>query len=115
MALTKKNTTHKRTFKHLSEFDRGKIKALLEEGLSPAQIAKRLGRHRSTIIREINRGTTTQLRTDLTTYEAYFPETGQAVYESNRLSCGKKLKALQVEPFCSTQRRRSLSKNGHPM
>jgi IS30 family transposase len=43
MALTKKNTTHKRTFKHLSEFDRGKIKALLEEGLSPAQIAKRLG------------------------------------------------------------------------
>ena len=99
MALTKKNTTHKRTFKHLSEFDRGKIKALLEEGLSPAQIARRLGRHRSTIGREIRRGTTVQRRSDLTTYEAYFPETGQAVYESNRLSCGKKVKALQVEPF----------------
>jgi len=99
MALTKKNTTYKRTFKHLSEFDRGKIKALIEEGLSPAQIALRLGRHRSTIGREIKRGTTVQRRSDLTTYEAYFPETGQAVYESNRLSCGKKVKALQVEPF----------------
>ncbi len=28
MALTKENTTPTRTFKHLSEFDRGKIKAL---------------------------------------------------------------------------------------
>ena len=99
MALTNKSNTSARTFKHLSEFDRGKIKALLEEGLSPAQIARRLGRHRSTISREINRGTTTQLRSDLTTYKAYFPETGQAVYENNRLECGKKLKVLQVKPF----------------
>jgi len=99
MALTRKDTTSPRTFKHLSEFDRGKIKALLEEGLSLAQIARKLGRHRSTIGREIKRGTTTQLRSDLTTYEAYFPETGQAVYENNRLSCGKRIKALQVEPF----------------
>jgi len=68
MALTKENTTPTRTFKHLSEFDRGKIKALLEEGLSPAQIARRLGRHRSTIGREIKRGTTVQRRSDLTTY-----------------------------------------------
>lgn len=99
MALTRKDTTSARTFKHLSEFDRGKIKALLEESLSPAHIARKIGRHRSTIGREIKRGTATQLRSDLTTYEAYFPETGQAVYENNRLSCGKRIKALQVEPF----------------
>jgi len=68
MALTNKNITSARTFKHLSEFDRGKIKALLEEGLSRAQIARKLGRHRSTIGREINRGSTIQRRSDLTTY-----------------------------------------------
>ena len=99
MAPTQKHTISPRTFKHLNPFERGKIFALLREGVSPAQIAAKLGRHRSTIYREINRGTTTQLRSDLTSYKAYFPETGQAVYEKNRSACGRKTKALQVEPF----------------
>jgi len=99
MVLTQEYTTSPRTFKHLTPYERGKISALLKEGFSPTQIAKKLGRHRSTIYREIKRGTTTQYRTDLTTYEAYFPETGQAVYEKNRSACGKKSKVLQVESF----------------
>jgi IS30 family transposase len=99
MVLTKEYTTSPRTFKHLTPYERGKICALLKEGFSPTQIAKKLGRHRSTIYREIKRGTTTQLRTDLTTYSAYFPETGQAVYEKNRSACGRKSKVLQVDSF----------------
>jgi IS30 family transposase len=99
MALTQHNTTSARKFKHLSPYERGSIDTLLQQGLSASRIAKILDRHRSTIIREIKRGTTTQIRSDLTTYEAYFPETGQAVYEKNRSACGKKSKALQVEPF----------------
>ncbi|QSQ07786.1 hypothetical protein H0A61_00102 [Koleobacter methoxysyntrophicus] len=55
MVLTKKYTTSSRTFKHLSEFERGQIYALLKEGYSQAEIAKKLGRHRSTISREIKR------------------------------------------------------------
>jgi len=99
MALTKKHTTPARTFKHLTEFERGSIYSLLEEGYTPSTIAKKLKRHRSTICREIKRGSTTQKKTNLTTYETYFPETGQAVYEKNRLACGNKSKLLKAEPF----------------
>ncbi|HHV66007.1 MAG TPA: IS30 family transposase [Peptococcaceae bacterium] len=99
MALNKKHTTSARTFKHLSSYQRGSIYSLLQEGYNPSYIAKKLGRHRSTIYREIKRGTTTQKRSNLTTYEAYFPETGQAVYEKNRSACGKKSKLLEVESF----------------
>ena len=67
MVLTQEYTTSPRTFKHLTPYERGKISALLKEGFSPTQIAKKLGRHRSTIYREIKRGTTTQIRTDLKT------------------------------------------------
>lgn len=99
MALTKKHTTPARTFKHLTEFERGSIYSLLEEGYTPSTIAKKLKRHRSTICREIKRGTVTQSRSDLTTYEKYFPETGQIVYKKNRLACGRKSKLLEVESF----------------
>ena len=56
-----KNTTSRRKFKHLSAFERGKISALLDQGLTFRAIARELGRHPSTIAREIKRGTTTQL------------------------------------------------------
>ena len=44
-------------YKHLTAEERGKIEAYLDEGLRPAEIARRLDRHRSTITREIQRGT----------------------------------------------------------
>jgi len=62
MALEHKNTTSQRKFKHLSAFERGKISALLDEGLTPGAIATALGRHRSTITREIKRGTNNTAR-----------------------------------------------------
>src|SRR6056297_3227693 len=99
MAHTKDNTTTQRTFKHLSSYERRKIAALLQEGYSQRKIAEKLERSPSTINREIKKGTTTQLNYDLSTYEQYFPETGQAVYEKNRLACGNKAKLLQVEEF----------------
>lgn len=43
-------------YKHLTAEERGKIEAYLDEGLRPAEIARRLDRHRSTITREIQRG-----------------------------------------------------------
>lgn len=40
---------------HLTPMERGQIQANLQQGLSLAEIARRLGRHRSTISREIQR------------------------------------------------------------
>ncbi|SHF88966.1 Helix-turn-helix domain-containing protein [Caldanaerobius fijiensis DSM 17918] len=51
------NTTKKRSFKHLSQYERGMIYTLREQGKSMRQIAKILGRAPSTISREIRRGT----------------------------------------------------------
>jgi hypothetical protein len=41
----------------------------------------------------------TQRRSNLTEYQAYFPETGQAIYEANRSHCGAKNKLAQVAEF----------------
>ena len=43
-------------YTHLTREERGKIESYLDEKLSPAEIARILGRHRSTIVREIKRG-----------------------------------------------------------
>ena len=45
------------TYHHLSREERYQISALLKEGLPEAQIARNLGRHKSTINREIARNT----------------------------------------------------------
>ncbi len=63
------------------------------------EIADQLGKHKSTISRELKRGTTTQIKSKKITYEAYFSETGQAVYEQHRKSFGKPLKLPQVSDF----------------
>jgi len=99
MVVQNKSTTTGRRFKHLSVYERGQIAALLREGKSQRYIARILGRAPSTISREIKRGTTVQMRSDLTTYRRYFPETGQAVYEKNRKNCGAKYKLAQVCEF----------------
>jgi transposase, IS30 family len=96
---TTNNTTTIRTFTHLSSIERGKIKAYLDEGRSQQYIANRLNCHKSTISREIKRGTVLQRRHDLTTYSEYFAEAGQAVYERNRSNCGAKSKLIHVEEF----------------
>ena len=48
-----KNTTSRRKFKQLSEFERGKLSALLDQGLTVRAIARELGRQPSTIASEI--------------------------------------------------------------
>ena len=79
MTVQVQHTTTVRSFIHLALQERGMIFALLKEKRSIRYIAQELHRNPGTISREIKRGTTTQLRSNLTTYEAYFPETGQAV------------------------------------
>ena len=55
-------STTNQSYKHLSEAERGEIEAYLSVGLKPAEIARRLGRNRSTITREMNRDSITQVK-----------------------------------------------------
>lgn len=112
--VNSKFTTPVRSFKHLSTFERGQIHALLKEGRNQLYIADKLGRSPSTITREIKRGTTTQLTSDLSTFTAYFPDTGQAVYEEHRSHCGAKCKLAQAEHFLEFAEDKILHKKWSP-
>ena len=89
MTVPSEHTTTVRSFKHLSLAERGMIFALLREARSIRYIAASLQRSPSTIMREIRRGTTKQLRTGRIPRQSYFPETGQAVYDKHRLHSRK--------------------------
>lgn len=75
--------TTKQSYHHLSEVGRGKIKAYLPEGLKLAEIARGLGKHRSTISREVKRETVRQVKQvngKKVYYEQYFENAAQNRY-----------------------------------
>lgn len=82
------STTQSRSFKHLSDTERGEIFAYLKMGLSLRAISKKTGRSVSTISREVNRGSVPQLDTNRREVVKYFPDVGARVYQENRLHCG---------------------------
>ena len=81
-----------RRFKQLTKADRLKIEALHKAKHTPAEIAEQLGVHRSTIYRELKRGTFTALNSDLTTEERYSPDIAHDKYTENLKSKGGALK-----------------------
>ncbi|MDQ0219792.1 IS30 family transposase [Peribacillus cavernae] len=113
MAQTNSTTT-RRTFKHLTAFDRGKIAALYAEGKSMQVIADIVGCHKSTISRELTRGTVTQMKTGKTMFKSYFPDTGQIKYEQNRQACGSKLKLDDTIDFIQFAEKKILEDNWSP-
>lgn len=93
------HSTTKRTFTHLTAIHRGQIQALHNQGKTLQDIADEIGCHKSTISRELKRGSVTQRRSDLTERTVYFADTGQAVYEKNRSRCGAKYKLANASEF----------------
>lgn len=81
-----------RHYKHLSFRERLQIEAWLRAGWSKAEIACELGRHISTIYRELERGKGIQRTTDLIDYETYIPDIAQAKYEDTFSGKGPDLK-----------------------
>ena len=59
-----KSTTNKRTFKHFTEYDRGIIYVMHKHGKSLQAIADEIGCHKSTISRELKRGSVKQMKTE---------------------------------------------------
>ena len=94
-----KDTISRRKFQHLRLDERGEIKALLGEGYGVTVIAQRLNRNKSTISREIKRGTVKQLNSDLTERTEYYADTGEMVYTRNRKRSQKPLKATWCVEF----------------
>jgi len=114
MTVQVQHTTTVRSFTHLTLQERGMIFALLKEKRSIRYIAQQLQRNPGTISREVKRGTTSQLRSNLTTYEAYFPETGQAIYAKHRSASGFLCKIHLVEPFLQFAETKILRDNWSP-
>ncbi|WP_156806277.1 helix-turn-helix domain-containing protein, partial [Streptococcus sp. S784/96/1] len=78
-------STKKSRYSHLSASERGEIIAYLKMGKKTAEIARLLGCHHATIIREIKRGSVVQDKNGKLLYSnVYFPDSGQRVYETNR-------------------------------
>lgn len=81
------NTQPPKTFSHLVQKERELIEQWLNEGVCKAHIADRLHRDRSTIYREIKRGTVLQIKA-VNGYEqevhVYYSDSGQRRYEKNR-------------------------------
>lgn len=70
-------------YTHLTWRERLKIEIRLKDGWKPRAIADELGRHISTIYREIKRGLGIQRTTSLIDYECYIPDIAQKKYEEN--------------------------------
>ncbi len=88
--MSNTHSTRKSSYSHLSATERGEIVAYLKTGKKPIEIARLLGRHRSTICREIKRGSVDQVQDKngkRTYFNAYFADGGQGVYETNRQKC----------------------------
>ena len=82
-----------KVFNQLTRYERMKIEALYEAGFNGRQIAKQLGRHHTTIYRELKNGMTTKRDSktwkDITIYSA---DLGQMRYEKAKKNCGRELK-----------------------
>jgi len=104
--MSQVNSSTKRTkSEHLTGAERKTIERMLRDGANKGEIARALYRDKSTIKREIKRGSVIQQKNK--PYESrnpkseriyemvYFAEIGQRVYEQNRANCGSKNKVAE--------------------
>lgn len=80
------------SYNHLSAEERGQIEAYLKEGVSQAEIARRLDRHRSTISREIKRGSEQRKKKSLASLPYQATSAGNLV-RIRKKNCGTTTKA----------------------
>ena len=92
------HNTESRKNKHLNFKERMTIEIRPADGCSAYKIAKELQRPINTIINEIRRGTTTQIKQGKHV-EMYLADTGEAVYTKNRRNSCRTFKRLQCDEF----------------
>lgn len=92
------NNTESRKNKHLNFEERMTIQLRLKDGFSAYKIAKELNRPINTILNEIRRGTTTQIKQGKKV-EVYLADTGEAIYLKNRQNSHRLYKRLECSTF----------------
>jgi len=99
------DTTTKTKREHLTKAERKTIERMLRQGASKREIAQALYRNKSTIKREIKRGSVVQRRQnpyvsrnphvpDYLEEWVYFADVGQRIYKENRQNSGSKNKVV---------------------
>ena len=97
---------------HLNLEERKIIERMLRGGANKGEIAKTLYRDKSTIKREVKRGSVVQRKRnpyegkpgkhpDYVEYSAYFADVGQRVYQQHRGNCGSKNKIVRCAEMIS--------------
>lgn len=92
------HNTESRKNKHLSFKERTIIELRLKDGFSPYKIAKELGRSINTVLNEIRRGTTTQIKQGKPV-QMYIADTGANIYNKNRENSCCTFKRLECSEF----------------
>ncbi len=108
MAYLQPSTNH-RHFTQLNACQRGVIQALHRAHYSSRKIAGAVGCTHQTVLNELRRGMTTQIGPNHRRFQAYFAETGQAVYERHRRHCGRRLKLATASAFMAYAERKMQS------
>jgi IS30 family transposase len=93
------SSTNARTFKHLSDAERGELFAYQTIGLSMREIARKMNRNVSTISRELKRGMVQQMNSQRNYYTKYYPDAGSRIYKENRENCGAHSCAMKAWEF----------------
>lgn len=78
--------------KYFTLNERYVIETMLKDGKSPKQIAERLGRHYTTVYKEIAKGTVRLMNTDLTFRTEYCADAAQRVTDERQANKGRDLK-----------------------
>lgn len=84
--------TEEKKYTHLREKDRNKLEALSDLGVSVREMARQLGKHPSTIYRELKRGRIDWLQSDLSKKKRYRADVGQRDYEEKAQDKARQLK-----------------------
>jgi len=102
----KEHNTGEKKKEHLTKEERKTIERMIRSGANKAEIARALYRDKSTIKREIKRGSVIQRKRnpyeskdpkspEFIEYRAYFADIGQRNYENNRINSGNKNKVAE--------------------
>jgi len=83
------DNTKKKKFTHLKESERYKIEVYLEDKKSIEEIARKISRARSTIYREVKRGSIMRLQYDLSEKKQYRADVAQRDYRAQAKHKGR--------------------------